>query len=93
MAELCWSDKHDDGELDERIMGFHEQLRSRFPDYPPYPRDSPWMSMPPGTGVDHVIMYLSFSHHGDVALEAIMELATEYRLVVRDPQSEETPIC
>lgn len=46
MFKPCNSRNHDEGELDERIAGFYEQLRSRFPDHPPYPEDSPWMSMP-----------------------------------------------
>lgn len=89
MFERCNSSNHDEGELDERIVGFYEQLRSRFPDYPPYPEDSPWMSMPLGVGVDHVIMHLSFSHRSDAALETIMELAAKYRLVVLDLQSDD----
>jgi hypothetical protein len=89
MFDRCTSRDHAEGELDERIAGFYEQLRARFPDYPPYPEDSPWMMMPLAAGIDHVIMHLSFSPRGDTALTATMELAAEYRLVVWDPQSED----
>jgi hypothetical protein len=91
MFERCnTSGNHAEGELDDRIAGFYDQLRVRFPDYPPYPEDSPWMMMPLATGIDHVIMNLSFSPRGDTALMAIMELAAEYRLVVLDLQSDST---
>lgn len=89
MFERCNSGDHAEGEPDGRIVGFYVQLRSRFPDYPPYPEDSPWMMMPLATGIDHVIMNLSFSPRSDTALTAIMELAAEYRLVVFDLQSED----
>jgi len=89
MFERCnTSGNHAEGELDERIVGFYEQLRARFPDYPPYPEDSPWMMMPLATGIDHVIMHLSWGRSG-AAVTAIMELAAEYRLVVLDLQSDE----
>src|SRR5215469_15279169 len=90
MFEWCnTSGNHAEGVLDERIVGFYEQLRARFADYPPYPEDSPWMMMPLATGIDHVIMNLSFSPRSDTALPAIMELAAQYRLVVFDLQSED----
>ena len=89
MFERCTSGYHDEGEPDERIAGFYEQLRSRFPDDPHHAADSPWMSMPLATGVDHVIMNLSFSPRSDAALKAILELAAEYQLVVWDPQSQD----
>lgn len=56
MFERCTSDNHDEGELDERVVGFYERLRSRFPDRPPYAAESPWMSTPLEIGIDHVIM-------------------------------------
>lgn len=90
MFEQCnTSGNHAEGELDERIAGFYERLRARFPDYPPYPEDSPWMMVPLATGIDHVIMNLSFSPRSDTALAAIMELAADYHLVVLDVQSED----
>jgi hypothetical protein len=48
MADRCRSSAHIEGELDDRIVGFYERLRARFPDYPPYwdSDDCPWMSMP-----------------------------------------------
>ena len=89
MFERCTCGDHVEGDLDERIAGFYEQLRSRFPDHSASARDSPWMMMPLVIGIDHVIMTLSFSPRSDAALRAIMELAAEYRLVVWDPQSQD----
>ncbi|MGW6896255.1 hypothetical protein [Streptomyces sp. NBC_01718] len=89
MFERCTSDNHDEGELDERVVGFYERLRSRFPDRPPYAAESPWMSTPLVIGIDHVIMNLSFSSRSDAALKAIEELAGEFRLVIWDPQSQD----
>lgn len=89
MFERCTSGNHVEGEPDERIVGFYEQLRSRFPDRGPSARDSPWMLMPLAIGIDHVIMNLSFSPWNDAALTAIMELAAKYRLVVWDLQSQD----
>jgi hypothetical protein len=80
---------HAEGEPDQRIVGFYEQLRSRFPGEGPRAGDSPWMMMPLATGIDHVIMHLSWSSQSDAAVTAIMELAAEYRLVVLDLQSED----
>lgn len=87
MYERCCSDNHPEGELDERIVGFYETLRARFSDQAPYSPESPWMSMPLGLGIDHVITHLSFSSRSDAALAAIQELAVEYGLVLWDPQS------
>jgi hypothetical protein len=89
MFDRCKSRNHDEGEPDERIVGFYEQLRLRFPDYPPYAGDSPWMSMPLGIGTDHVIMNMTFAPRSDAALSLITELAAQYRLVVWDPQSQD----
>lgn len=41
--------------------------------------------MPLNTGIDHVIMHLSFSERSTPALEAIMELAATHDLVLFDP--------
>jgi hypothetical protein len=81
--------RHADGALDERVAGFYETLRSRFPDFPPYPDESPWMSMPLDAGIDHVIMNLSFSAHSDPAIKAIQELAARFHLILWDPQSQD----
>lgn len=90
MFERCNALDHPDGELDERIVAFYEELRSRFPDYPPYDESTPWMSMPLSAGVDHVIMNLSYTEaRSGPALKAIMELAEAHRLVVFDPQSND----
>ncbi|WP_199810235.1 MULTISPECIES: hypothetical protein [unclassified Streptomyces] len=89
MYERYTSGNHDEGEPDERVIGFHACLRSRFPDHPPYAETNPWMSMPLSVGIDHVVMNLSFSARSDAALRAIEELAAEYRLVLWDPQSQD----
>ena len=80
---------HAEGELDERIAAFYEKLRSRFPDYPPCDDSTPWMTMPLDTGIDHVIMHLSFSPRSTPAIEAILELAGTHGLVVYDLQSDD----
>ncbi|MFB6480592.1 hypothetical protein ACFWB2_27175 [Streptomyces virginiae] len=89
MFERCTSVNHADRDLDERVVGFYERLRSQFPDHPPHSADSPWMSTPLTVGVDHVIMNLSFSSKSDAAIKAIEELAERYRLVLWDPQSQD----
>lgn len=90
MFERCGNVRnHAEGEVDERIAAFYEQLRSRFPDYPPYDDSTPWMMMPLSTGIDHVIMHLSFSPRSTPAIEAILELAASHGLVVYDPQSSD----
>ncbi|AEV86539.1 hypothetical protein ACWT_5522 [Actinoplanes sp. SE50] len=88
MAHRCQAPGHVEGELDERIVGFYERLRARFPDHPPYPDpdDCPWMSMPLDVGIDHVFMCLSFSERSHPATTLIAELATEYELTLWDPQ-------
>ena len=89
MFERCnTSGNHAEGDPDERVVGFYEQLRSGFPGDGPGAGDSPWMLMPLVTGIDHVIMHLSWSPESDAAVTAIMELAAEYRLVVWYPQSQ-----
>jgi hypothetical protein len=80
---------HDEGDLDPRIVAFYEQLRSDFPDHPPYDRDSPWMVMPLAVGIDHVIMNPSFGPRSDPAIDKIMALAAQYHLVLYDPQSDD----
>ncbi|TMR98965.1 hypothetical protein EJK15_10130 [Nonomuraea basaltis] len=94
MFDRCNSARrHLEGELDERIVAFYEELRAHFPDDPPYGPESPWMSMPLSVGIDHVIMHLSHSDRSTPVLEKIMELATLHGLVVYDPQFEEVFVC
>jgi hypothetical protein len=62
---------HPEGELDERIVGFYENLRARYADFPPYARDCPWMDTPLNVGIDHVSVYLSFSERSTPALQVI----------------------
>jgi len=89
MSEHCTSGRHRDGELDERIVAFYEELRSRYPDYPPYEPESPWMSQPLAVGIDHVILHVTYSPRGDEAVTMIMELAQRHQLIIYDPQSDE----
>ncbi|MFI8763584.1 hypothetical protein ACN9M0_37690 [Streptomyces sp. R-07] len=89
MFERCTSGRHGEGELDERVVGFHERLRDQFPDRPPYSTESPGTSTPLAIGIDHVVMNLSFSSRSDAALKVIEELASEFRLVIWDPQSQD----
>lgn len=89
MFEQCTSGRHVEGDLDERVVGFYERLRSRFPDHSARAAESPWSSTPLAVGIDHVIMQLGFSVRSDAAIEAIEELAAEFGLVVWDPQAQE----
>jgi hypothetical protein len=89
MAQRCQSLKHPEGELDRRIVGFYENIRARYPDFPPYDRDCPWMVMPLGVGIDHVSMHLSFGKRSDPALQLILELAQRYELTIYDPQGDQ----
>ncbi|PTA43142.1 hypothetical protein C8054_26975 [Micromonospora sp. RP3T] len=89
MVKRCSSGEHPEGELDERIVGFYESLRARYPDLPPYRDDSPWMSMPLDVGIDHVSMNMSFGQRSTPAIELILNLAARYGLTIYDPQSDE----
>ncbi|MEU7799529.1 hypothetical protein AB0J14_26440 [Micromonospora arborensis] len=89
MVKRCRSGQHPEGDLDERIVGFYESLRARYPDFPPYPDDSPWVSMPLGVGIDHVRMCMSFGQRSAAALELVVDLAARYGLTTYDPQGDE----
>ncbi|MEU8264816.1 hypothetical protein AB0C02_29895 [Micromonospora sp. NPDC048999] len=78
-----------EGELDERIVGFYENLRAHYPDFPPYDHNSPWMDMPLNVGIDHVSMHLSFSERSTPALQLIDQLARRDDLTIYDPQGDE----
>jgi hypothetical protein len=81
---------HADGELDDRIVAFYEELRAAYPDRGSMYEDidnCPWASMPLGTGIDHVFMNILWSA-GDRVLEVIYQLAMENGLVVYDPQDD-----
>lgn len=90
MVERCRSSHHPEGNLDERIVGFYENLRFHYPDFPPhdYDEDSPWMSTPLDVGVDHVSVLMSFSHRSTPALDLICELAQRFGLTIYDPQDD-----
>ncbi|MDG4797522.1 hypothetical protein [Micromonospora sp. WMMD1082] len=75
--------------MDDHIVGFYETLRARYPDFPPYDHDSPWMSAPLDVGVDHVSMCMSFCQRSEPALQLIDELAQRHELTIYDPQEEE----
>jgi hypothetical protein len=47
---------HVEGELDERIVAFHKQLLCGLSRPSAYDPEAPWMSMPLGTGIDHIYM-------------------------------------
>lgn len=89
MAQRCQGLTHPEGEPDERVVAFYEHLRARYPDFPPYAQDSPWMSMPLGVGIDHVSMNLSLGERSLPALQLIAELAQRYDLVLYDPQDDQ----
>ncbi|MBK1787522.1 hypothetical protein [Prauserella cavernicola] len=89
MAGRCRAADHIDGELDERVVGFYERLRGRFPDHGAGGPDSPWMSTPLAVGIDHVFLTMSFSERSSPAIETVFALATEFGLVVFDPQSDD----
>lgn len=89
MADHCTGMEHRDGELDQRIVSFYEELRARFPDHPPYDPESPWMSAPLDVGIDHVSMNISYSPRGSEAVDVVLDLAERYGLVIYDPQGDE----
>jgi len=89
MVDRCRGAAHPEGELDERVVGFYESLRSRYPDFPPYSDDSPWMSMPLDVGIDHVSMCLSFSERSTPAIALIVDRAEQHGLTIYDPQGDD----
>ena len=89
MADHCTDMEHRDGELDQRIVSFYEELRARFPDHPPYYPEPPWMSAPLAVGIDHVSMNISYSPRGSEAVDVVVHLAERHGLVIYDPQGDE----
>ena len=89
LAEACDRRHHPEGDLDERIAGFYEDLRARYPDFPPYASDSPWMCTPLDVGIDHVSMNLSWGERSNPAIELILDLTRRYGLTIFDPQDGE----
>jgi hypothetical protein len=87
VIDRCYSLPHVEGELDERVVGFYEELQAIYPDHPPYDPDAPWALMPLDTGVDHVFMNISYSAD-DAVIEAIERLAAQHGLVIYDPQGD-----
>lgn len=91
MFESCNAVDHAEGELDERIALFYEQLRAVFPDNGPEAArsESPWMSTPLDVGIDHVIMHVGSGPVGTAAIETVLDLASRNGLAVYDPQSDD----
>ncbi|MGW5668465.1 hypothetical protein [Micromonospora sp. NPDC003776] len=89
MVKRCRSGQHPEGDLDERVVGFYESLRARYPDFPPHPDDSPWMSMPLEAGIDHVSMSTSFGQQSTPAIALVVDLAARYGLTICDPQGDD----
>jgi hypothetical protein len=91
MYDRCnsWAQPHPEGELDDRIVAFYEELRARHPDHPPYSAESPWNDVPLGLGIDHVSMCISYGPRGNGAVELITELARRHGLIIYDPQFSE----
>jgi hypothetical protein len=89
MVRRCNSGRHVEGDLDDGVVAFYEELRGRYPDFPPYGDDSPWMSMPLGVGIDHVAMCLAYGQRSDQAVDLIVGLAGRHSLVIYDPQGDE----
>lgn len=89
MLGRCLGNPHPEGELDERIVAFYEQLRSRFPDDSVRYPECPWMSTPLSVGIDHVLCHISFSPRGTPAIDAITQLAAIHGLTIYDPQFDE----
>lgn len=88
LIERCYNYRdHVEGDLDERIVAFYEELRAIYPDHPPYDSHAPWMSMPLAAGIDHVFMNISWSASNDV-IDAIQRLAAKHILVLYDPQDD-----
>jgi hypothetical protein len=75
--------------MDDRIVGFYEQLRSRFPDDSADYPECPWMVMPLPVGAGHVFCHISFSPRGTAAIGAITQLAAAYGLVIYARQSDD----
>lgn len=81
---------NDGDEPDPRIAAFYAALRSAYPDDPELlpdgDDDSPWSSFPLHVGVDHVILHMRWSASGSDVVLDVVELASEHRLRVWDPQ-------
>ncbi|GAA4547508.1 hypothetical protein [Amycolatopsis samaneae] len=91
MFESCTAAEHAEGEIDERITLFYEQLRAVFPDSGSEAArsESPWMSTPLEVGIDHVIMRVGSGPVGTTAIETVLDLASRNELAVYDPQSDD----
>ncbi|WP_433570544.1 hypothetical protein [Streptomyces sp. CA-251247] len=86
VARRCLAENHDEGEFDDRIMAFYEQLRAQYPEFLPYSDDPrpPWLAAPLSVGTDHVIILMSGAMSAVPALLRIHELAQDHGLNVVD---------
>ncbi|MCP2342275.1 hypothetical protein [Actinomadura rupiterrae] len=89
MLERCRGGGHPEGEIDQRIAVFGDELRAAFPDHGKLSEESPWMSVPLNVGIDHVILHMSHSAKSDPALRLVGNLAGRLGLAIYDPQSSE----
>ncbi|MEV6781487.1 hypothetical protein [Streptomyces sp. NPDC051098] len=86
VARRCLAENHDEGEFDDRIMAFYEQLRAEYPEFLPYsekPRP-PWLSAPLSVGTDHVVILMSGAMSAVPARLRVHELAEDHGLKVVD---------
>jgi hypothetical protein len=88
MVGQCHRLDHVEGDLDPRIVAFHEDIGRRFPNDGSLGDQTPWAdAFYPG--IDHVHLYLRFGAVSDPAIDVILELAAAYGLVLYDPQGDE----
>jgi hypothetical protein len=88
MAERCWrSAAHAEGEVDERIAAFYEELLTRFPPDSP---DSPWMAGLDAS-IDHVIMNLSWSCPVQSKVASVLPSELGVRKLGLDPCTDWCP--
>jgi hypothetical protein len=87
MVAQCDSLQHPEGELDERIVAFYEELTNRYPDFPPFDPSSPWANPPLDSAIDHVWLSFGGGVKAHEAFQAVYELAVKNNLVVYDPQA------
>ncbi len=88
-AGRCGAPDHPRGDLDPRIVAFHEHLRGVHPDTGSLDDTSPWASTPLDAGIDHVRLVFRHGQVSDPAIDLVLELAARYGLAVYDPQGDD----
>jgi hypothetical protein len=83
-ANRCLTRPHIDGDLDDRIVAFYEALRAEFPDQTPLAPDSPWITAPLDTGIDHVRLLMAWEDRGEHAIDRIFALAARHDITLYD---------